>query len=133
MQSNEKKKDHPRILQINAEIETLKKLDISRENISDGFHTYKELYNHRMLLFSVICNLNKEHAWKSKLHDDGQMFADYFIIGITTNEGDFTYHYPLTDWEMFDVQELERAPEWDGHTSEDITRLLSLTRGELVG
>ena len=27
---------------------------------------------------------------------------------------------------MFDVVELDRAPEYDGHTSDDVTRLLSL-------
>jgi hypothetical protein len=32
---------------------------------SDGYHTFNELYYHRMILFSVICNQNKSKAWKS--------------------------------------------------------------------
>ena len=103
--------------------------NISRVKIgelSDGYHTYDELYYHRMLLFSVICNSNKDKAWKSKLHDDGTMFDEYFIVGITTQEGDFTYHYKLKYWDMFNVKELDRAPKWDGHTSDDIVRLLNL-------
>lgn len=96
--------------------------------ISDGYHTFDELYYHRMMLFSVICNQNKEHAWKSKLHHDNTMYDVYFIVGITTPEGDFTYHYHLDHWDMFDVKALPNAPKWDGHKSEDITRLLSLKK-----
>jgi len=54
------------------------------------------------------------------------MFDDYFIVGIETPEGQFTYHYHKDDWEKFEVDELPTAPAWDGHTSEDVIRLLDL-------
>lgn len=95
-------------------------------NTSDGYHTFDELYHHRMILFSVICNQNADKAWKSLLHHDGTMFDNYFIVGITTPEGDYTYHYHVDNWYYFDVKELQLAPEWDGHKPEEITRLLSL-------
>lgn len=95
-------------------------------NTSDGYHTFNELYYHRMILFSVICNQNKQKSWKSKLHDDGTMYDDYFIVGVETDEGQYTYHYHLDYWDMFDVKELDKAPKWDGHKPEDITRLLTL-------
>lgn len=98
----------------------------NKGEISDGYHTFNELYYHRMVLFSVICNQNKDLAWKSKLHSDGTMFDDYFIVGIVTKEGNFTYHYHIDHWGMFDVEEFNLAPEWDGHEAKDITRLLSL-------
>lgn len=98
----------------------------NKQQISDGYHTFEELYYHRMVLFSVICNQNKSRSWKSKLHDDGTMFDDYFIVGVTTEEGEYTYHYHLDYWNHFDVVEVDRAPVWDGHKPEDITRLLSL-------
>jgi hypothetical protein len=104
-------------------------LKIKVENIgevSDGYHTFNELYYHRMILFSVICNQNKEKAWKSLLHDDGTMYENYFIVGITTKDGDYTYHYHKDYWDSFDVKILETAPKWDGHKPEDITRLVSL-------
>lgn len=94
--------------------------------ISDGSHTFDELYYHRMMLFSVICKQNQSLAWKSKLHDDGTMMEGFFIVGITTPEGEYSYHYLLEHWDAFDVKVLEYAPVWDGHTPEDITRLLSL-------
>jgi hypothetical protein len=94
--------------------------------ISDGYHTFEELYYHRMILFSIICNQNSALAWKSKLHCDGSMYPGYFIVGITTPAGDYTYHYELKYWERFIVRAIESAPEWDGHQPEDITRLYSL-------
>ena len=101
---------------------------INIEDISDGYHSYKELYKHRELLFSIICRLFPYKSWKSKLHADGSMEPGWFIVGITTDEGDFTYHYRLEDWNMFPVKELETSPEYDGHTPKDIVRLLSLLK-----
>ena len=96
--------------------------------VSDGNHTFNELYMHRTTLFNIILCQNKDKAWKSKLHDDGTMFDDYFIAGITTPEGEYTYHQHMDYWDKFDVEERERAPEWDGHKPEDITRLYSLLK-----
>lgn len=98
----------------------------SKQQISDGYHTFEELYFHRMMLFSVICNQNKEKAWKSWKHEDGTMYDDYFIVGVTTIEGDYSYHYHKDHWDKFNVTELEFAPKWDGHKPSDVTRLSSL-------
>lgn len=87
---------------------------------SDGYHTFNELYHHRAVLFSVICNMFPEKSWKSKLHDTGDMFDGMFIVGIETEYGQATYHYDIEPyWDMFKVKELEKAPKWDGHTSSD--------------
>ena len=86
-------------------------------DLSDGYHTFNELYHHRAILFSVICNSMPDKAWKSKLHDTGDMFDGMFIVGIETPEGQATYHYDIEPyWDMFKVKELEKAPKWDGHT-----------------
>lgn len=98
----------------------------NKGEISDGSHTFDELYYHRMVLFSIICNQNKYEAWKSRTHDDGTMFDDYFIVGITTKEGDYSYHYHKDHWDKFNVRELLNAPPWDGHEPKDIVRLFSL-------
>lgn len=96
--------------------------------ISDGYHTFNELYDHRAVLFSVICSNYKTLAWKSKLHHDGSMYPGMFIVGIDTPSGQATYHYHTdTYWDMFDVAELEKAPLWDGHSpSEALQRIASL-------
>jgi hypothetical protein len=78
------------------------------------------------MLFAVICNQNKNLAWKSLKHDDGTMYKDYFIVGVETPIGDYTYHYHKDYWFLFEVKEVENAPKWDGHKPENIDRLLSL-------
>jgi hypothetical protein len=100
--------------------------EYSKGDISDGYHTFDELYDHRMVLFSMICNTYKDIAWKSWLHEDGTMYEDCFIVGITTPKGDYSYHYHKDYWEKFNVKELKNAPKWDGHLPKDIDRLYSL-------
>lgn len=93
---------------------------------SDGYHTFNELYHHRAVLFSVICNARPDIAWKSKKHHDGTMYDDMFIVGIDTPEGQATYHYDIEPyWGIFHVKELEFAPEWDGHTPDEAIRRIS--------
>ena len=61
-----------------------------------------------------------ERAWKSKLHDTGDMFDGMFIVGIETEQGQATYHYDIDPyWDMFKVKELKKAPKWDGHSPYD--------------
>ena len=97
--------------------------------LSDGYHTFNELYHHRAILFSVICNSMPDKAWKSKLHDTGDMYDGMFIVGIETPDGQATYHYNIEPyWDMFKVKELEKAPKWDGHTpTEAINRLSNIS------
>ena len=87
-------------------------------DVSDGYHTFNELYDHRAKLFSVIVRNYKDLCWKSKLHHDGTMYDGMFVVGIDTPYGQATYHYDIDPyWEMFECKELDRAPEYDGHTS----------------
>ena len=86
-------------------------------NTSDGYHTFNELYHHRAVLFSVIVENFAARAWKSKLHADGTMYEGMFIVGIETPDGQATYHYDVEPyWDLFRCKEIDRAPEWDGHT-----------------
>lgn len=95
--------------------------------MSDGYHTFDELYYHRMMLFAVVCKQNIDKAWRSWKHHDGTMYEDYFIVGVYTPGGQYSYHYHKDHWNLFDgVWEYKKAPEWDGHKPEDISRLLTL-------
>lgn len=106
--------------------------EISTKEISDGHHTFGELYRHRVALFCTLCNLLPEISWKSKKHFDEEndpMFNDSFIAGINTPDGIVTYHIKLKYWEMFSIPELERAPKYDGYDSIDvIERVYSLSK-----
>lgn len=97
--------------------------------VSDGFHTFDSLYHQRLILFASLVNTFPTLSWKSHKHSDGEtpFGGGWFIVGITTPEGSYTYHYEDKDWDLFRCKEVEKAPEWDGHTDKDVGRLLSLT------
>ena len=105
--------------------------------VSDGYHTFNQLYYQRAVLFATIVKQNKDKAWKSFKHSDGKYCFDsngeWFIVGVDTSQGSYTYHYEKKYWDMFDCKELECGKEWDGHTEEDVTRLLSLEEQSKTG
>jgi len=99
-------------------------------DISDGYHTFNQLYYQRMVLFAALVKANKDRAWKSYRHEDGELCfgGGWFIVGIDTPEGSYTYHYENKDFDLFDCVELPAGKHWDGHTEKDVVRLLSLPR-----
>jgi hypothetical protein len=96
--------------------------------MSDGYHTFNGLYYQRMVLFAALVNAYNDKAWKSWKHEDGEpcFGGGWFIVGIDTPQGAYTYHYEDKYWNWFECKELPVAKHWDGHTEEDVTRLLSL-------
>lgn len=96
--------------------------------ISDGFHTFNSLYNQRLYLWAALVKAYKDKAWKTQKHNDGEpcFGGGWFLVGITTPAGDYTYHYELKDWDLFDCKVIDKAPVFDGHTDKDVTRILSL-------
>ena len=99
-------------------------------SLSDGYHTFDELYHHRTLLFASIMNLSDGVlCWNSKKHEDGTMYDGMFIAGISTPFGDATYHCEMEYWDIFNVKELEHAPKFDGHTPEQaLQRILKYSQ-----
>lgn len=102
-------------------------------HISDGYHTFDELYEHRHTLFIMLCEQlaqwveSKSYdVWRSKLHSDGTSFEGLFILGINMEKGyQITYHIPLSKWKETEfAQTLQKAPEFDGHTSKDVLKRL---------
>ena len=103
------------------------------EKMSDGYHTFADLYEQRLILSSALAK-NNPHAWKSKRHDDGSVpfGGGWFIMGFDTDEGCYTYHYELKDWDLFQCEELDKGKPWDGHTSKDVRRLLSMPTADVA-
>ena len=114
---------------------------IDANDISDGYHTFGELYKHRIHLFIALCKTIEKHAvypecipapqqlcTKSKLHDDWSEFEGWFIIQLDSLAGQISYHLPNEYWYKCDFAEtLDRANKWDWHTSDDVLeRLLKL-------
>ena len=114
------------------------KLNITQQvesigEISDGFHTFNDLYAHRTALLRALVVTNVQMCWKSRNHEEGgtPMHEGYFIVGINlarkkkTHGGGIlktpiTYHIENKYWDDFECHEYEYAPKWDGHTPEDV-------------
>lgn len=96
--------------------------------VSDGYHTFNSLYNQRLCLWAALVKAYKDKAWKTRKHHDGEpcFGGDWFLVGITTPAGDYTYHYEMKDWDLFDCKVIDKAPVFDGHTDKDVTRVLTL-------
>lgn len=120
--------------------------DMRRGKISDGYHTFDELYDHRITLFIAFLKLKRElekspqvigshivwakpepsHVWRTTKHSDNSVWQDWFILGIYTEPGkQITYHVPNSRWQECDfAMSILKASEWDGHTSEDVLQRL---------
>ncbi len=106
--------------------------NISVKQISDGHHTFEDLYKNRLILFCVLCNSNPNISWKSKKHFDEEndpMFNGDFIAGINTPEGIATYHFKLEFWNLFQIPEIEKAPRYDNYDNATVLkRIYSLSK-----
>jgi hypothetical protein len=110
-----------------------KSIKVTGDNlqISDGYHTFDELYDHRMELYIQLCKCiniinGQGTVWRSWLHSDGSKFDDWFVLGVDKAEGtQITYHLPASAWGRTSFAEtLDKAPEFDGHTSADVLERL---------
>ena len=108
------------------------KIVISEDDIgkvSDGYHTFNELYEHRVALFITLMASNSEYAWAAYHHEDGTMFDGYFIVGLDVPDvGQMTYHV-ADSYESYVscIVDITDTPpvEFDGHTAADVVcRLL---------
>lgn len=98
--------------------------------ISDGYHTFNELYEYRKLYNALIFNeWNKQDLYdvhKSKLHYDGSKPFDsdeWFVVSAKLPTGLITNHYNIADWDLFKIKEVDKALfPYDNHTSKDVLK-----------
>jgi len=121
-----------------------------RGEISDGYHTFNELYNFRKLYNALLFNewattCKLDYEWfknefgvlkqriksteykydvhKSIRHHNGELCfgGGWFVVVAVLPSGQITNHYKMEDWKLFKIPELEKAKyEFDGHTSQDV-------------
>lgn len=107
--------------------------------VSDGYHTFDELYEHRYVLFCTLAfGMRSElYTWKSRRHwIEGELqdvWPGYFVAGIRLDPEEaapgeigkmITYHLPIEFWDLFYGVEEETPPPHDGHTSKDVIQRL---------
>ena len=104
--------------------------------ISDGYHTFDELYRFRALYNAAFFNESKHYlgtgTYKSKKHSDGKFCFDaggeWFIVMTTLPTGQISNHYHSDYWDLFRVPEQEVADVWDGHTPKEAAERERLAR-----
>jgi len=106
-------------------------IDRNTGQVSDGYHTFEELYRYRMLYNAALFNtwnsmyyqadMSNHHVHKSWRHHDGEQCfgGGWFIVMATLPTGQISNHYPADAWDLFDIPEQDRADEWDGHTPQE--------------
>lgn len=104
-------------------------LEITGET-SDGFHTFNELYEYRLLynaaLFNEWAKLGLYNVHKSLRHSDGELCfgGDFFIVMAELPTGQISNHYKLQDFELFNIPQMSKAWSYDGHTPADVAQRL---------
>ena len=106
---------------------------VSVGDVSDGYHTFNELYDFRKaynaVLFNEWAKSGTNNVHKSKRHYDGDecFGGGWFIVVAILPSGQISNHYEMKDWHLFKVPEHEKALfEFDGHDGNDVLdRLLS--------
>ena len=147
MKRNQKSKttDILQLNYINDLIQDGSKRDrIDANDVSDGYHTFGQLYDCRLAYNAALFNewaysnitkttpvpYPKYNVHKSLRHHDGELCfgGGWFIVVAILPTGQISNHYKVEDWDLFKIPETEKAlVEFDGHTTDDvITRLLNL-------
>ena len=94
--------------------------------VSDGYHTFNELYEHRHMLLIALMISNPDISFKSRRHsDDSNSYDGWFLAGMTLPCGQITYHLPNRLFDACRVVELYVPPKYDGHTPADLVDRLS--------
>lgn len=141
-----------RVEEINAAIAELKVISGNENDVSDGFHTFGELYEFRKVYNAALFNewalrsgktywvdhisghtypvVNPKYdVHKSMRHYDGELCfgGGWFIVCAMLPNGLVTNHYKIEDWDLFKIPAVDKAKyEFDGHTAADVLERLKL-------
>lgn len=89
------------------------------QNMSDGYHTFAELYDHRIMLFLALMRMaadaGLECGWSRK-HDDGELcFGGGWVIGWVTLPNGKQVRYHMEDTRPLPpMLEKDLGSSWNG-------------------
>jgi hypothetical protein len=105
----------------------IKTMKADTDKISDGYHTFEELYEFRKVfnaaLFNEWASIQKYDVHKSCKHNDGEdcFGGGWFIVVAVLPSGQISNHYQEKDWFLFKIPEVPKAKyPFDGHTPKDV-------------
>lgn len=116
------------------------KYEVKKNSISDGYHTFDELYEHRMIYNAAFAKLCTKHNIKvetSTRHSDGNLCfgGGWFIINILLPTGKLiSNHYKTSNYHLFVKLPYSSTSKikYDGHTTKDcLIRLEEYIKSDL--
>ena len=119
-------------------LESYKKEGFAVGDVTDGYHSFNELYEHRYALWIALCRVvqcdpgypcgtgESGDVYRSWKHGDGSSYEGYFILMLVLPTGkQLSYHIPAKYWDKCSFAlTVDKAPDWDGHTSYDVIERL---------
>lgn len=93
--------------------------ELSSKLIRDRHYSFGQLYEDRLVKLELICNCLAGQCCKTKIHFDGTMFNDDFLLIINTLLGPATFHLKGMYYDDFHIEEIPCGPKYDGYTPED--------------
>lgn len=108
--------------------ECVANLNGDKGQVSDGYHTFDELYEARCLLFVALIRCNPAIAWRASKNNDGQKWEGWFVCGIQPKAGEqITFHLPERFWGSLNgIETHDINPYFDGHNSHDVLERLQI-------
>jgi hypothetical protein len=102
-----------------------KQFKIVGQDLSDGYHTFDELYEHRNMLFLSLCLSMRHDAWMTEPSEG------WFVVFLELITGQISYHIPEKYYgRLLGRIGVDKDYKWDGHTSADaVNRLDQLVGG----
>lgn len=118
---------------LNNLIKQLKGFGVNTDTISDGYHTFEELYQFRLYynaaLFNEWAALKLYDVHKSYRHHDDELCfgGGWFIVVANLPSGQISNHYEDKYWDLFKIPySINARYPYDGHTSKDVLERLEL-------
>ena len=100
----------------------MKTFHIDGDDISDGYHTFDEIYMHRKMLYINLCLIHKDQCvWAD--HKDW----DSIVLVWNSPHGQISYHvsYDMVGLLKGRIKQVEFGEHgWDGHTPENVLNRL---------
>lgn len=139
------------LLKVQKEVNTLGVGGL-KQRISDGYHTFAELYEFRKVYNAALFNewakdwyIRDKQIKEGRIVPSNVVFAEYdvhkswnhydgepcfgggwFIVVATLPTGQISNHYEAKDWDLFKIPKAKKAKHpFDGHTSADVLKRLS--------
>lgn len=102
------------------------------EELTDGYHSFKELYDFKRVYNSALFNLLHQtqfcRVWKSYKHYEGDLCfgGNWFIVVAELPTGQISNHYENKYWEEFNIPVVEKSLiEWDNPQAKDVIERLT--------